>query len=166
VRRNGLHFSPHLQNPEVNLANGKQPSATTVLVAVASAQVREALVAILGTLDGFRVVAEADSDEGAIEAARSHRPRLALVEPELSGSGGWWAIQQIQAERLADVVVALGRRADGVLARLCGAQSYVQIGTAPRELLNALEAAMALQTPRGSAAQAERDLLTDTHTVL
>src|SRR5690348_16596628 len=74
---------------------------TTVLVAVESPQVREALVAMLGALDGFRIVAEADTDEAALEAARRQRPHLALIEAELSGCGGWWTIQQIQSEQLA-----------------------------------------------------------------
>jgi two-component system response regulator DesR len=117
-------------------------SRTTVLVAVESAQVREALVAMLGALDRFRVVAEVDNADAAVDSARSQRPNLALVEAELSGCGGWWAIKQIEAERLADVVVALGRRADGALAQFVGARSYVQMGTSPRDLLKELEVAM------------------------
>ena len=70
-------------------------STTTVLVAVESNQVREGLVAMLGAVDGFKVVAEAATDEAAVEAARTHRPFLALVELELSGCGGFWAIRQI-----------------------------------------------------------------------
>ncbi len=145
-------------------AGGQAP--TTVLVAVDSARVREALVAMLGAVEGFRVVAEAATDQAAIAAARNHRPHLALVDPELSGCGGWWVIQQIRAEDLASVVVALGRRADGVLAQMVGAQSYVQMGTSPRDLLSALEAALELRSTAGSAAQAEHDLLPDAHTVL
>jgi DNA-binding NarL/FixJ family response regulator len=148
-----------IQNSKVKLGNGE----TTVLVAVESAQVREALVAILGARDGFRVVAEAGNDEAAVEAARTQRPHLALVDTELSGCGGWWAIQQMQAERLVQVVVALGRRADSMLAQHVGAQTYVQMGTSPRDLLSALQAAVA----RGvSSAQAEGDLLADAHAVL
>jgi DNA-binding NarL/FixJ family response regulator len=173
---NGLLANIRVQNPKV-----KPPSATldhspetpasghavtTVLVAVESAQVREALAAMLGALDGFRVVAEADTDQTAIEAARTQRPHLALVEPELSGCGGWWVIQQIRAEHLASVVVALGRRADGILAQMVGAQSYVQMGTSPRDLLSALEAAIAMRVPAGSAAQTEHNLLSDAHAVL
>ncbi|HEX8966360.1 MAG TPA: hypothetical protein VF937_00675 [Chloroflexota bacterium] len=140
---------------------------TTVLVAVESANVREALVAMLGTLDGFRVVAEADTDDAALDAARRQRPHLALIEPELSGCGGWWAIQQMQSEHLAEVVVALGRRANGALAQLAGAQCYVQMGASPRDLLSALQAAMACR--RGSAsgaAQTEDELLADANPVL
>jgi DNA-binding NarL/FixJ family response regulator len=137
-----------------------------VLVAMQSAHVREALVAMLGAVDGFRIVAETDNDELAVEAARRQRPDLALVEPELSNCRGWWAIQQIQAEQSAGVIVALGRRADAQFAQLVGAQTYVQIGTAPRDLLSALEAAMAYRTPPVSGAQAEQHLLADAYPVL
>src|SRR5207302_9848710 len=97
VPPNGLLLTNRLQNPEVKPGKGSTPSSplpaqegpeTTVLVAVESAQIREALVAMLGALEGFRVVAEADSDDAALEAARHHRPNLALIEPELSGCGG------------------------------------------------------------------------------
>jgi len=144
--------------------------------------VREALVAMLGTLDRFRVVAEVDNADAAVEAARSQRPNLALVEPELSGCGGWWAIKQIRAERLADTVVAFGRRADGALAQLVGARTYVQMGASPRDLLNAVEAALGQDAPTRAPtrrrdpstaasgmtlrAEAEGDLLADAHAVL
>jgi DNA-binding NarL/FixJ family response regulator len=146
-------------------APARGQAATTVLVAVESAQVREALVAMLGALDGFQVVAEADTDHATLDAARRQRPHLALVEPELSNCVGWWVIQQIRAEHLAGVVVALGRRADGGCAQIVGAQSYVQMGTSPRDLLKALEAAIAMPGSNGSA-QTERDLLSDAHTVI
>jgi DNA-binding NarL/FixJ family response regulator len=140
---------------------------TTVLVAVGAPQVREALVAMLGALEGFRVVAEADTDDAAVEAARSKRPRLALIEAELSDCGGWWAIQQIQQEGLAGVVVALGRRAEAGLAKLVGAHGYVQMGISPGDLLSALQTAIALPVPSVSgAAEAEHHLLSDAHPML
>jgi len=150
----------HSQNSNV--------TATTVLVAVESAQVREGLVAMLGAVDGFRVVAEADSDERAVEAARAHRPFLALVELELAGCGGFWAIRQIESEGLASVVVALGRRADFALAELVGAQSYIQMGTSPRDLLSTVEAALAFRAKPGSTsgAQTEHEPLPDANPVL
>jgi DNA-binding NarL/FixJ family response regulator len=158
---------PRTESPQPSsLLPAQEGPETTVLVAVESGQVREALVAMLSALDGFRIVAEADNDEAALDAARHYRPRLALIEPELSGCGGWWAIQQIQVEQLACVVVALGRRANDALAHLAGARSYVQIGVSPRDLLNTLEAAMAFRSPPVSGVQAERDLLPDTNTVL
>ena len=158
MRANGLFTLVYSQNAKV--------TATTVLVAVESAQVREGLVAILGAIDGFRVVAEADSDAAAVAAARAHRPLLALVELELSGSGGFWAIRQIESEQLATVVVALGRRANARLAKMVGAQSYIQMGTSPRDVLRTLESALAYRAKLPSAAQAEHELMPDAHAVL
>jgi DNA-binding NarL/FixJ family response regulator len=141
---------------------------TTVLVAVESDQVREALVAMLGAREGFRVVGETNEVDTALEVARRLRPRLVLIDPELSDCGGCWLIQQIRAERLACVVVALGRHANGTLAQRIGAQSYVQMGTSPRDLLSALEAATAFRAApsESRAAQAEEHLLADAHPVL
>jgi two-component system invasion response regulator UvrY len=115
---------------------------TTVLVAVQSAEVREGLVAMLGAVEGFHVVGEAATGEQAVELARTCRPHLALIDQELPGMGGWWTIRVLHGERLTRVIVALGRRADGVLAKVAGAQAYVQMGTAPRELLSTLHAAL------------------------
>jgi DNA-binding NarL/FixJ family response regulator len=167
VPPNGLPFSVAPQNSRVNELSAREAPETTVLVAVGSATVREALVAMLGAIDGFSVVCDADSADSAIECARRQRPRLALIEPELSEGGGWWVIQQIRSEQLACVVVALGQRADGTLAQLVGAQSYVQMGIAPRDLLSTLEAAMAYRTPPLSgSAEAESHLLPDSDPVL
>ena len=93
-----------------------------MLVAVQSAHVREALVAMLGATDGFRIVAETDNYEAAVEAARRQHPRLALVEPELSDCRGWWAIQQIQTERSAGVIVKLARADAGLSVVQAGAR--------------------------------------------
>jgi DNA-binding NarL/FixJ family response regulator len=137
------------------------------VVAVESDRVREALVAMLSASDGFRVVAETNNADAALEAARRQHPRLVLIDPELSNCGGWRVIQQIRLEQLACVVVALGRHANGMAAQLAGAQSYVQMGIAPRDLLSAIEAAMAFRTPAvSSAAEAEDHLLPDTDAVL
>jgi CheY-like chemotaxis protein len=122
---------------------------------------------MLGAIDGFRVVCEADSAEAALECARRQRPRLALIDPELSNCGGWWVIQQIRIEQLACVVVALGRRGDGTLAQLVGAQSYVQMGISPRDLLSTLQTAMTYRTPPLSGAtETEEHLLSDADAVL
>jgi len=113
-----------------------------VLVAVRSAHVREGLVAMLGAVEGFQVVGEASTGEHALELARALRPHLALIDQELAGLDGWWTINALQTEQLAQVVIALGWRGDGSLAQVAGAQAWVQMGTAPRELLNSVEAAI------------------------
>jgi DNA-binding NarL/FixJ family response regulator len=147
VPRHGLLTEDDAQNervlPGATIVEtpSSEASHTTVLVAVQSECVREGLVAILGALDGFQVVAEASSDVEALDLARTYRPRLALVDQELSDDCSWWTIQALQHEGLAQVVVALGRHCDGLTAQLAGAHAYVQIGTAPRDLVQALETA-------------------------
>jgi DNA-binding NarL/FixJ family response regulator len=121
---------------------------------------------MLGAIDGFQVVCEADTADAALEGARRQRPRLALIEPELSNCGGWWVIQQIRAERLACVVVALGSRPNAALAEVAGAQDYVQMGISPRDLLEALRAAIAYGKPLSGRAEAEEHLLPNADTVL
>jgi response regulator NasT len=97
---------------------------------------------MLGAREGFQVIGEAATAEQALELARELRPRLVLIDQDPSGPDCWETMRALHSERLAEVVVALGRRADGDLAQLAGAQAYVQMGTAPRELLSALEAAI------------------------
>ncbi len=114
----------------------------TVLVAVQSPEVREGLVAMLEALGGFLIVAEASTDDQALALARTLRPHLALVDQELSGHGGWWTIRALQQEQLAEVIVAIGRRSDGLIAQLAGAQAYIQVGCAPSELLTTVQNAL------------------------
>jgi DNA-binding response OmpR family regulator len=88
-----------------------------------------------------------------------------LIDPELSNCGGWRVIQEIRRQQPDCVVVALGRHANGMAARLAGAHSYVQMGIAPRDLLGAITAAMTLSSV-SSAAETEDHLLPDAHAVL
>ena len=134
-----------------------------VLVAVQSPAVREALSAMLSACEGFEVVGEAASDEEGLALARAVRPHLALIEQEISDCCGWWLIQTIQRERLARVVVALGLRGDDFAATQAGADAYIQVGTSPRELLQALQTAVAASS---SVTEAEEHLLADPHAVL
>ena len=116
---------------------------TSVLVAVRSEQVREALVALIGSLDEFFVVGETGNEDQALEIARTVHPRLAVVDQELPGCGGCWTIQRLQHEGLAKAIVAIGRRADGgTRAQAAGASAYVQLGAPPLDVLSALHQAI------------------------
>jgi DNA-binding NarL/FixJ family response regulator len=116
----------------------------TVLVAVRSSQVREALAALIGSFVGFQVVGEAASDEQALSMARGDRPRLAVVDEALPGSQFGSTIAALHEQGLAESIVAIGARADGAgRARAAGACTYVQIGASPADILAALNAALA-----------------------
>lgn len=115
----------------------------TVLVAVESPAVREALVAIIDDLEGFLVGGQADSAEAAVAVARELRPRLAVVDEDLPDCCGSEVIQTLTTHRLAETVLAMGLRGDGDRrAKAAGAVIYVQTGTDPRELVAAIRSAV------------------------
>jgi DNA-binding NarL/FixJ family response regulator len=115
----------------------------TVLVAVGSAQVREAVAALIGAFDGFRVIGEAATHEQAIAIARLAHPRVALVDEELPGSQLGSAIQVLHDQGLAEAIVAIGTRADGAnRAQAAGASAYLQMGASPKDILGLLSSAL------------------------
>lgn len=119
----------------------------TVLVAVKSPAVREALVATIDDLEGFFVGGEADSAEEALAVARRLRPTLAVVDEDLPDCCGSDVIQTLASQRLAQAVLAIGLRGDGGRrAKAAGAVTYIQTGTEPRELVAAIRAAVAETT--------------------
>ena len=114
-----------------------------MLVAVGSPQVREALAALIGALEGFRVVGEAASEEQAVALARADRPQVAVVDEDLPGSDLGSTIQMLHDQALVDGIVAIGARADGAgRAQAAGASAYIQIGASPADILAALELAL------------------------
>jgi DNA-binding NarL/FixJ family response regulator len=114
-----------------------------VLVAVRSAQVREALAALIGSFDGFRVVGEAASDEQALAIARADRPRVAVVDEALPGSHLGSTIQALHEEALVGGIVAISTRANGAgRAQAAGARAYLQMGASPKDILEALTTAL------------------------
>jgi CheY-like chemotaxis protein len=101
---------------------GPAPHEATVLVAVSSPGVREAMVAMIGALEGFRVVGEATTADQALQLARCHRPALAVVDDDLDQCSGTWTIRQLRGEDLAQAVIAIGWRGNGdERARAAGA---------------------------------------------
>ena len=108
----------------------------SVLVAVGSPQVREALAALIGSVLGFRVVGEAATSDQAMQIARADHPRVALVDEAL--------LETVHDQAMAEVIVAIGARADGARrAQAAGACSYIQIGASPADILDALNTALA-----------------------
>lgn len=122
-----------------------QPQEVPVLVAVASSAVREAVAALMNALEGFRVVAEVDTHDQAIERARTLRPTLAVIDQDLPPCGGAWTLRRLRDEGLVRAQVAIGLRADSVTracAAAAGASAYVQTGAPAVEVLAALETAL------------------------
>ena len=140
-----------------------------MLVAVESAQVREASGRDAGALDGFESSPKPDNDEAAVEAARRSTRRLALIEPELPAVGAGGPSSRFRRNGWRAWSWRWAGAPDGALAQLVGAQSYVQMGTSPRDLLSAVQAAHGVSAQAGRSQAPPRqkhDLLPDADAVL
>ena len=138
-----LQSSPAATRSVVNAAS---PEETSVLIAVASPKVREALSAAIGALEGYRVVGEASTDGEALELARTLRPALAIVDEDLPGCCGTWTMQEMKLQHLVGGIVAIGLRANGGVRSLAaGAREYVQTGDSLDALVTALGRARAVR---------------------
>jgi len=61
----------------------------TIVIADDHPIYRKGLWQILGTTPGLRVVGEADNGAAALELIRAHRPRVAMLNPEMPGKDGF-----------------------------------------------------------------------------
>jgi DNA-binding NarL/FixJ family response regulator len=112
-----------------------------VLVAEDHNVVRQGLVALLNTVDGLEVVAEAADGVEAIEQFRKHRPDIALVDLRMPRLGGVEVIQRIRLEEpQARFVVLTTYDGDEDIYRAlkAGAKAYVLKGMTKDELVATL----------------------------
>jgi DNA-binding NarL/FixJ family response regulator len=90
---------------------------------------------------GLTVVGEAADGNGALAAARQHRPHAIVLDEEMPGRNGSEILPELRAE-LPDAVIVLyssGRRS-GVQARAraVGADAYFDKRVSPREIIGAV----------------------------
>jgi DNA-binding NarL/FixJ family response regulator len=105
--------------------------------------VRQGLVALLERRAAFSVIAEAGTAAEAIEAARTHRPDLIIMDVRLPDGSGIEAAREIRAENPAIRVVVLTSYPDeeAVFAAIvAGASGYLLKQIRGRDLIGALEA--------------------------
>lgn len=107
---------------------------------------RLGMVALLGSIPGFDVVAEADDVESAVAAATTHDVDVVLMDLNLGDESGVAATREI-LRRVPDVgvlVVTMMDDDDHVLAALrAGALGYVLKGAGPDEIERAVRAVAA-----------------------
>jgi DNA-binding NarL/FixJ family response regulator len=125
------------------LVETKLPSVLRILVVDDHEVVREGLVALLERRAAFSVVAQAGTAAQAIEAARTYRPDLVVMDIRLPDGSGIEATREIRAENPAIRVIMLTSYPDeeAVFAAIvAGASGYLlkQIGS--HDLVAALEA--------------------------
>lgn len=104
---------------------------------------RMGLIALLSSLDGLDVVAEADSAAAAVAVAASHAPDVVIMDLHLGGSSGVEATREIVAARpdVGVLVVTMLDDDDSVFAAMrAGARGYLLKGASPDELERAVRA--------------------------
>jgi DNA-binding NarL/FixJ family response regulator len=103
--------------------------------------VRGGLVALLGTVDDMKVVAEAGDGREAFEQYRLHQPDVTLMDLRLPTVGGVEAIQLIRAKWPAARVIVLTTfdgDEDIYKAIQSGAKAYLLKGMSVEELISTI----------------------------
>ncbi|MBX6360310.1 response regulator [Pseudacidobacterium ailaaui] len=103
--------------------------------------VRQGLVALIGTIPGMLVVAEAADGEQAVETYRKCKPDVTLMDLRLPRKSGVEAIQQIREEFPAARVIVLTTfdgDEDIYRALQAGAKGYLLKGMSTEELTEAI----------------------------
>src|ERR1700756_3293552 len=117
-----------------------------ILVVDDHAIVRKGLVALLNTIDGLAVVAEASDGEEAMQAHRPYKPDVTLMDLRLPKIGGADAISRIRQEQpTARIVVLTTFDGDEDIFRAlqAGAKGYLLKGMDASELTEAIRAVYA-----------------------
>jgi two-component system response regulator DesR len=112
-----------------------------LLLAEDQAMVRGAIAALLRLVGDMEVVAEVGRGDEVLEAAREHRPDVALLDVEMPGLDGIAATEVLRAampEVRVLIVTTFGR--PGYLRRAlqCGAAGFVVKDTPARQLADAV----------------------------
>ena len=105
--------------------------------------VRQGLVALIGTLPGMQVVAQASDGEQAVDLYRTHRPDITLMDLRLPNKNGVDAIAQIREEfPAARIIVLITFDGDEDIYRAlqAGAKGYLLKGMNADELTEAIRA--------------------------
>lgn len=106
--------------------------------------VRLGLRSLLERHANFEVVAEADTENGAVEQALAHAPNIILMDIRLAGGSGVTATEAIMARLPATRVIMLTSYAEDEMlfsAIRAGAVGYVLKQVGSGDLLRAIEAA-------------------------
>jgi DNA-binding NarL/FixJ family response regulator len=122
-----------------------ETSGIRVLLADDHALVRAGLRALLQSLGGIQVVAEAGSGDEAVEATQRHQPDVVLMDIAMPGLNGLDAAVRIlkQCPSVHLIVLSMYTNEDYVRQALSvGASGYLQKGADPAELELAIKAVM------------------------
>ena len=106
--------------------------------------VRQGLVALLSTVDGMEVIAQASDGQEAIDQYSLHQPDVTLMDLRLKEMGGVEAIRRIRVRWPAARIIVLTTfdgDEDIYRAMQAGAKAYLLKGMSVEELIDTIHAA-------------------------
>ena len=116
---------------------------TTIVLADDEALLRSALAALLPLEGDIAVVAEAADGVEAVEATRTHRPDVLVIDLEMPGTDGMAAVTEIRRTLPDQVILMLTRHArPGVLrsALKLGVQGFASKSAEPAHIAAVIDA--------------------------
>jgi DNA-binding NarL/FixJ family response regulator len=123
------------------MTNASKP--ISILLVDDHPMLREGVASVLNLQTDMRVVAEAEDGRAAIEAHRTHRPDVTLMDLQMPGMGGVEAIQTIKAEAPNARILVLTTYAGDVQAlraMKAGATGYLLKSGLRKELVETIRA--------------------------
>jgi DNA-binding NarL/FixJ family response regulator len=114
-----------------------------VLIADDHPLVRSGLRALLTSLDGIQLVAEATDGRTAVELALREQPDVVVMDIQMPGEGGIEATRRLAAEAPGVAVLMLTMHEDdeSVFAAMrAGARGYILKGAEQQEVIGAIQA--------------------------
>jgi DNA-binding NarL/FixJ family response regulator len=124
-------------------------SPIRIVLADDHALIRAGLRALLHSLDGVQVVAEASGGHEALESVQSHHPDVILMDIAMPGLNGLEAVARMAKESPSVRIIILSMYANEEYVRqalMAGAVGYVLKGAEPAELELAIKAVMRGET--------------------
>ena len=119
------------------------PSLIRILSVDDHALLRKGITALVNAESDMKLVAEASNGQEAIEAFRSHRPDVTLMDLQMPDLSGTEAIERIRSEfPEARIIVLTTYTGDVQVLRAlkAGARAYILKGHVHRELLDTIRA--------------------------
>ena len=122
---------------------GDRTADVRVVVADDHPIVRDGLIALLGSVPGFEVVAQCASGREAVREAVLHRPDVAIVDLQMPDGDGFETTRELTRVAPDVAVLVLTMHADdqSVFAAMrAGARGYIVKGATQEEILGAIRA--------------------------
>jgi two-component system response regulator NreC len=136
-----VHRGPPQSRPRAGPGSAAPPQPITIVLADDHKVVRSGLRVLLNSDARFRVVGEAGDVNATLEAVRSLRPRILVLDLNFGGDSSLESIPELRAEVPETQIVILTMQDDPGFARVAlraGALGYVLKDAADAELTDAV----------------------------